>query len=248
MSYRTTPSSAEGDGNARPERPLHMKPWTMTTVMFLALALGCSDPGNPTGSGTGESTFFPSRSGWTWVYEVLGRPALPGDTVQNELTIRIISEGFLSNGTRAAQFTVTGPDRVVRTAIFRGDTTFFMSQTSDSVLIYGSPQDTLPWLLLRLPLELGESWQGEYGGFDVMDSVESKGDVTVPAGIFAACYQVRTTGGWWQAPMDQSAWYKDSVGIIDLSYDQVGVISVHFRIRLKSYNRFGPGDQNKLLP
>ena len=205
-------------------------------ILLSTIMCACSRSTNPVDQSPGPSTFFPFTVGSWWIYEVVDRPTIMSDSISNQLILTVVSKQYLTNGNPVSRVTVSCPDSIVRTYLFGGDSTFFMSQSADSLMIYASLQDTSPRLYLRLPLEVGKSWQTSTGAFSVVDSVDSTGDVTVPAGRYTTCFQVRTSGGWWQAPITKLCWYKELTGLLKVDYSQVGLINIHFNIKLLSYH------------
>jgi hypothetical protein len=219
--------------NTRHLHPIHL-------VMSCLLLIGCSESNNPIGGGSADSTFYPSTPGSSWTYDVIDHPNLSSDSIISELTIDVVSGGHMIDSTPVTKYRVICPDSIARRTLFGVDSIFFLSQSSESLMIYRSLEDTRPRIFLLLPLIVGKSWETTPGAFAYNSVVESKGNIHVSAGSFSDCYAIRITGGWWQAPQDQLSWYKESLGLVQSEYFQSGVINIRIKLQLKSYHLLPP--------
>jgi len=176
------------------------------------------------------ASYYPLTPDLSWVYEVR-EPANPGIQVRLEVS---------NNGLREI-----GGWKAVEQRIFAGGRPGFRYIVENKEFIAtvgeqspGKTQPTLvnpPALLLRFPLEVGQTWQSDatttavHPGtkIDVTAKVESVSDkVEVPAGVFDSCLRVEssgTVGIEGEEPGDMAVvriettfWYALGVGVVKI--------------------------------
>jgi hypothetical protein len=157
------------------------------------------------------------------------------------LTIDVLATQFLANGESASTWYLYCPDTIITNLLFNttSGSIIYVDQTKDSVWVYDSAAYSVSRYSLMLPLMLGESW-GSSGGFGYVRSIDSMAELNAPAGRFDGCFQVHSTGGWWQAPVYRMDWVKESVGLIKTDYFQGGLINYKFSLTLKAYSIQNP--------
>jgi len=94
--------------------------------------------------------------------------------------------------------------------------TCYLLEEDDKLYCYETLADTIPMILLELPLELDKSW--EVMKLIITDTtiitakVVAKENLTLPAGDFSDCYKFQI---FYDAdPQDEYYWYAPNVGLV----------------------------------
>jgi hypothetical protein len=154
---------------------------TLSFITFVASIVGCG------GDEEEESVvnYYPLSVGNIWDY----------------LDTRIIPVGPESTQTITGNFRVTitgvtlvnGKDVFIQERVSNiygtPDTSiWYIAETDTAILFYDSVNDTIPYKLLELPLETGNSW---YVHFPYQRAVVlGRSDVSVPAGDYNDCWEI----------------------------------------------------------
>jgi len=203
------------------------------------ILLACSGSGNPESTGTGFSPFFPVTPGVILTYDVIYVPLGSSDSIRSELVIRPLAFRYLNDSTIVSEYAVTCSVTAARDLFTHGDSLMSLCQSPDRVLFYYSIHDTYPIRLLSLPLFLGKEW--EEFGFPAVSSVLWIGSMSVPAGTFGSCYQIRRYLNLdprfrSRFHVDEYTWYKESLGFIQLNeLDSYGHFLLKLTLRSYSY-------------
>lgn len=146
-------------------------------IPLVVLIVGC-------GSDEEGTVFYPLSVGNEWNYNMSMTRTTPTDTTVETGSdkLEITAETTLDNGTAVFEWvlTITFDDTLVPDII----DTSYIEETEDYILQYDAKADTVPSdTMLALPLETGKTW----ADYEVM----GQEDVTVPAGTFNDCWEVR---------------------------------------------------------
>lgn len=146
-------------------------------IPLVVLIVGC-------GSDEEGTVFYPLSVGNEWNYNMSMTRTTPTDTTVETGSdkLEITAETTLDNGTAVFEWvlTITFDDTLVPDII----DTSYIEETEDYILQYDAKTDTVPSdTMLALPLETGKTW----ADYEVM----GQEDVTVPAGTFNGCWEVR---------------------------------------------------------
>lgn len=146
-------------------------------IPLVVLIVGC-------GSDEEGTVFYPLSAGNEWNYNMSMTRTTPTDTTVETGSdkLEITAETTLDNGTAVFEWvlTITFDDTLVPDII----DTSYIEETEDYILQYDAKTDTVPSdTMLALPLETGKTW----ADYEVM----GQEDVTVPAGTFNDCWEVR---------------------------------------------------------
>ncbi|NOR16230.1 hypothetical protein GQ543_00760 [candidate division WOR-3 bacterium] len=146
-------------------------------IPLVVLIVGC-------GSDEEGTVFYPLSVGNEWNYNMSMTRTTPTDTTVETGSdkLEITAETTLDNGTAVFEWvlTITFDDTLVPDII----DTSYIEETEDYILQYDAKTDTVPSdTMLALPLETGKTW----ADYEVM----GQEDVTVPAGTFNDCWEVR---------------------------------------------------------
>ncbi len=146
-------------------------------IPLVVLIVGC-------GSDEEGTVFYPLSVGNEWNYNMSMTRTTPTDTTVETGSdkLEITAETTLDNGTAVFEWvlTITFDDTLMPDII----DTSYIEETEDYILQYDAKADTVPSdTMLALPLETGKTW----ADYEVM----GQEDVTVPAGTFNDCWEVR---------------------------------------------------------
>jgi hypothetical protein len=146
-------------------------------IPLVVLIVGC-------GGEEEEANYFPLTVGNEWNFDMTMTETTPSDTfvVTATQNLEITTETTLDNGTEVFEMimTMTFDDTLVPDF---ADTVYF-DETEDYIMVYDAKADTVPSdTMLALPLETGKTWADH--------EVMGQDDVTVPAGTFNDCWEIR---------------------------------------------------------
>ncbi|UCD06590.1 MAG: hypothetical protein JSV98_04985 [candidate division WOR-3 bacterium] len=171
---------------------------------LMALIVSCN------GESDGEN-YFPLAVGNIWNYNIVYRMIMTTDTTQytGTSTTEITRETILnSNIDVLEQVTTTLWDDTTMTD--HVDTTYLLSD-GDRMLIYNDLADTDPDTGLVFPFEQGSTWTVYADTTDTLTAeVLGQDDITVPAGTYSDCWDVRFTS----LGQTQDNWFAEGVGIV----------------------------------
>jgi hypothetical protein len=148
----------------------------MWLLPVIALVISCG--------GEEEGNFLPLTVGNDWGYAMTMTRTDPDTTttMTGSNAVAITQQTTLDNGTEVYEMvmTMTPDDTLIQASV---DTVYF-EQTDDYTLTYDSKADTVPSdTLFSLPLEVGKTW----ANYEAVRQL----DVTVPAGAFSDCWEIR---------------------------------------------------------
>ncbi|MDH4210604.1 MAG: hypothetical protein OEV79_04080 [candidate division WOR-3 bacterium] len=177
--------------------------WLLPLVTLIFSCNGESD-------NNGEH-YFPLAVGNVWNYDVVYRLIMTSDTIQytGTSTTEITRETTLNSNIDVLEqvTTMLWDDTTMTNSV---DTTYIQS-TGDHVLIYNDVADTEPDTSLVLPIVDGNTWTVYADTTDTLTAeVIGQDDVTVPAGTYADCWDIRYTS----LGQTQDNWFADGVGIV----------------------------------
>lgn len=143
-------------------------------IPIIVLIIGCG--------GDDGTNYFPLTVGDEWNYDMTRTTIIVIDTLTSDTTVTtgtvdmdITAETTLDNGTEVFEMTMTMTDTTI---------TFYVEETEDYLLQYSNKAATVPSdTMLALPLELGKTW-ADY-------EVTAQANITVPAGTFNDCWEIR---------------------------------------------------------
>jgi len=150
-------------------------------IPIIVLIIGCG--------GDDETNYFPITVGNEWNYDMTMTQIIVIDTMTSDTTVQtgtnsseITAETTLDNSTAVFEMimTMTFDDTLI--PVFAD--TSYVEETEDYLLTYSNKSDTVPNdTMLALPLETGKTW----ADYEVM----GQKNVTVPAGTFNDCWEIR---------------------------------------------------------
>ena len=134
-----------------------------------------------------DGDYWPCAIGniWNYVYTMTVTTPETTATVTGSITIEIVGDTLLINNQPVLmqEYAVT----------MFGNTeidTYYIADTDASILRYNSLYDTIPDVMLELPLEVGNTWVvSGYTAAVVLD----RENIAVPAGAYYGCFEVAYT-------------------------------------------------------
>lgn len=169
----------------------------------IALMINCG--------GDDVANIFPLAVGNVWHYDLL-YTATGVDTTEytGTSTTEITQETTLDNAVDVfEQVTITVWDDTM--AMMNTVDTTYIQETDDYILIYYSLTDVEPDTSLVLPIEAGNTWTVYADTTDTLTAeVIGQEDVTVPAGAYTDCWDIRYTS----LGQTQDDWFAPEVGVV----------------------------------
>ena len=154
---------------------------------------------NPSKSDTVAVAAFPNQIGDSWTYSVFDSTTLKTQTV----VVKITGDTIFSNNEKFKVWEYHYPDKIDTGYVNIVENTLNLN-TKDS--FYNTKY--------IFPLYPGKSWLSGIGGFYHNSTVEKIDTVTVPAGSFIDCYDIRTEIAANNYALIEDSWLKPKVGII----------------------------------
>lgn len=149
-------------------------------IPIIVLIIGCG--------GDDVTNYYPLTVDNEWNYDMTMTEIIVIDTVTSDTTVvtgtnasEITAETTLDNGTEVFEMIMTMT--FDNTLIPGFADTSYVKETEDYLLSYSNKSDTAPDTMLALPLETGKTW----ADYEVM----GQENITVPAGTFNDCWEIR---------------------------------------------------------
>jgi hypothetical protein len=173
---------------------------------LVALIFSCNGESDDNGD-----NYFPLAVGNLWNYNTVYRLIMTSDTIQytGTSTTEITRETTLNSNIEVLEqvTTMLWDDTTMTNSI---DTTYIQS-SEDYMLIYDDLADTEPDTSLVLPIADGNTWTVYVDMTDTLTAeVIGQDDVTVPAGSYSDCWDIRYTS----LGQTQDNWFAEGVGIV----------------------------------
>ena len=171
-------------------------------IPIIVLIIGCG--------GDDVTNYFPLTVGDEWNYDMTMTKITPTDTTvqTGTMDLDITEETTLDNDTEVFEMimTMTFDD----TLIPGFADTSYIEETEDYLLQYSNKAATVPNdTMLALPLELGKTW-ADY-------EVTAQANITVPAGTFNDCWEIR---GLWGEEDSMYMYLAPKVGMVKMSQEE----------------------------
>lgn len=154
---------------------------------------------NPPKSDTVTVATFPNQIGDSWTYSVLDSTTLKVQTV----VVKVVGDTVFSNGGKFKIWEYRYPDKIDTGYVnIEGDTVHFNFKSG----FYNTKY--------TFPLYEGKSWLSGKSGSTHSSTVENIESITVPAGTFKDCYQIKTTIVGYNYGLVTNDWFMPGVGFI----------------------------------
>lgn len=233
--------------------------WCKYAGAAVILAAACSNVGSPPAPGEGDEAYYPNGDGsrWTYRYQRYFNNVPAGEPFNYTETFR----GAVNTGGTTAQRLkrhVEGADYYVIAFIADDDAAVVSDYGREFYkggrMAAGAYFDP-PWATLVYPLAVNRTWSVVKGeGFDplalglstdvdndsqpdtvdveIVRTVVTREDLTLPMGNFPDCYKIRETiyagfhmssGGGVDETYVRYAWFKPGKGFVQYTGDEIGV-------------------------
>ncbi len=172
----------------------------LCSIAMLSLVLACGDssPSGP-GQGGGDAAYYPLSVGNQWVYDRSGQMTIAGVQVAtiNGMNVTEIT-GKVNHG---LGFEVYQQETSIDdTTEFVGETlivdstfTTYVRITDEGFYSYVNLTDADSLVFVPFPLTVGATWQFSQDPPITAEILSLTSEVTVPAGSFDNCLEIRTT-------------------------------------------------------
>ncbi len=172
----------------------------IVTVLILGLIIGCGDSTSPSGPQSGsDSAYYPLSVGNQWVYSRSGSSSVAGipiSTISGENITDIT--GQVSHGEGFQVYVQENDmsdttDTAGQVVVIDSTYTTYMNITDAGIYSYVSLAGSDSVGFVPFPLEVGATWQFSDEPPMTGEILSMSETVTVPAGTFENCLQMRLT-------------------------------------------------------
>ena len=171
----------------------------LIALMALSCAQNNTVSPNPPKSDTITVATFPNQIGDRWTYSVFDSTTLKTQTV----LVKIIGDTVFSNNEKFKIWEYFYPDKRDTAYVnIVGDTVNFNFKSG----FYNTKY--------TFPLYVGKSWLSGKSGSTHSSTVEKIESLTVPAGTFKDCYQIKTTIAGYNYVLITENWFMPKIGFI----------------------------------
>jgi hypothetical protein len=194
-------------------------------ALSLVLACGDSSPSGP-GQGGGDAAYYPLSVGNQWVYDRSGQMTIAGVQVAtiNGMNVTEIT-GKVSHtlGFEVYQQETSMDDTtefVGETLIVDSTFTTYVRITDEGFYSYVNLTDADSLVFVPFPLTVGATWQFSQDPPMTAEILSLTAEVTVPAGSFDDCLEIRTTWSESGNIVQNDTYFAPNVGRIKNVYMQ----------------------------
>ncbi len=182
---------------------------TILKILFLSGIIGitafsCGNEKQPRpnplpGDTLSAKEAFPNQVGDSWSYSVFDSTTLKTQTV----VVKIVGDTLFSNGDRFKIWEYRYPDKT---------DTGYVNIVNDTINF--NFKSGFYNTKYTFPLYVGKSWLSGKSGSTHSSTVEKIESITVPAGTFKDCYQIKTTIVGYNYGLVTNDWFMPGVGFI----------------------------------
>ncbi len=253
-------------------------PLSLAAAALLA-AVACSNVDGPVLPGDGDAAYFPNGDGSRWVYRCqryfnnvpLGEPYDYNEAFEGDVAVGdTVAQRFVRGNVGADAYdvllladddenavTAWGREfyagaRFVDAVYFEPPWSHFVYPLRVNYSWLEAKQEGLSPLCLGLPPDLDDDGADDTADVEVVRTVVTKEDLTLPSGTFEGCYKIRrtiyatyhmTSGGDLDMTYVQYDWFKPAQGFVQYTGDEITVPNgarYTFLAQLKTYHVVTP--------